>query len=175
MIKMPTKTRKRNKKLKDKWVIASVLVAIILGVPVAVIEVINYENSLPSPKLDVKNYGFYVNTTLSEDNATYIGLKPTFPSYITNIGNVPVHIVVCDVYLSQNGKPSNLSGESISEIAYLKPEDSISYNFTKYFEVSIPVHTLTVGDVTNYLLLVGYYTQNLNDIKWLWVNPYPLT
>jgi hypothetical protein len=132
-------------------------------------------NSLPSPNLDVKIYNWYVNTTLNEDNTTYTGLKITIPSYITNTGNVPVHIVVCDVFLSINGKPSNLSDERLSEIAYLKPEDIFACNFTKYFNVSIPVKTATLEDLTNYLLLVGYYTQNINDIKYVWIDPSKIT
>ena len=94
---------------------------------IAIPLVINYVNSLPSPKLDVKMYDWYVNTTISEDNTTYTGLKTTFPSYITNTGNVPVHIAACDVFLSENGKPSNLSDERLSEITYLKPDDIFAY------------------------------------------------
>jgi len=132
-----------------------------------------YVNSLPSPKLDVKIYDWSVNTTQNEDNTTYVGLNTTFPSYLTNTGNVPINIVVCDVYLSQNGKPTNLSEERISEIAYLKPQDNFAYNFTKYFNVSIPEKSPEAFDniYNHYLLVVGYYTQNLNDVKWIWISP----
>lgn len=78
--------------------------------------------------------------------------------------------MVCDVFLGINGKPSDLSGELLSEVAYLKPLEVISYNFTKYFSVSIPVKTATWENTANYLLLVGYYTQNINDIKYDWLN-----
>jgi hypothetical protein len=165
-------------KRKGKWTnkrltIVGILIAIILGAPLTVIGVINYENSLPHPKLDVKIYSWYVNTTLNEDNTTYIGLNATFPAYITNTGNVPINIVLCDVYLSQNGTPSNISGEPISEIAYLKAGDIFAYNFTKYFNVSIPVNsTSAFGNIYNdYFLVVGYYTQNINDVTWVWTSP----
>jgi len=114
-------------------------IGIVVMVAVAFIPICyEYLNSLPSAKLDVKIYDWSINTTQNEDNTTYIGLNTTFPSYLTNTGNVPINIIVCDVYLSQNGKPTNLSEERISEIAYLKPQDNFAYNFTKYFNVSIP-------------------------------------
>ncbi len=172
-------SKRKQKRTDNKWTIAGVIVAIvavIIAVPVAYIQVISYENSLPSPKLDVQIYDWYVNTTLNQDNTTYIGLNTTFPSYITNTGNVPVHIVDCDVFQSQNGNPINDSGKPLySEIAYLKPQDSISYNFTKYFNISIPVNKATLGDLYDYLLVVGYYTQNPYDIKYVWISPPSVT
>jgi hypothetical protein len=156
---------------RQQWAIG-IIVAIVLALIPITYEVIN---SLPAPKLDVKTYGWYVNVTTTKDNTTYTGLNATFPAYITNIGNVPVHVVVCDVFLSKDGKPSNLSDELLSEIAYLKPDDSFPYNFTKHFDVSMPVNTTTPLELTNYLLLVGYYTQNLNDIKYFWIDPSKIT
>jgi len=159
----------RHKKLRmttKQWTIVGVIIAM-LGIPLTVIGVINWWNSLPSPNLDIKIYGWTVETPRNEDNTAYIGLNTTFPAHITNTGNVPIHIVACDVFQSKNGQPVDIGDQYLSEIAYLKPDDMFNYNFTKYFSFSTPTNTLNSGDVTNYFLLV-MYTSNSMDTKSYW-------
>ena len=57
---------------------------------------------------------------------------------------------------------------------YLKADDSFTYNFTKYFDVSVPITNMTGEDamdiIINYLLLVVYYTKNSQDTQCYWVD-----
>lgn len=151
---------------RQQWAIGIIVAIGLVFVPI----IYDYVKNLPSPNLDVKIYTWRLDTTLNENKTIYTGLKTTFPSYITNIGNVPIHIVICDIYLNVNGKPSNLSSVSISEITYLKPQESYPYNFTKHFNVSLPVAT-TPLESNKYFLVVGYYTLNYNEIKYVWIEP----
>ena len=129
---------------------------------------------IPSTKLQVTVLtGGKVVPTYNLDNSTIIGLNVTFPTDISNIGNTPIHIAACDVFMEQDGKPINVTQEPFSEIEYLKPQDSFTYNFTKYFEVSIPTANMTEADLvnlgTNYSLLVMYYS-NPQNYQSYWVN-----
>ena len=108
-------------------------------------------------------------------NRTIItGLNVTIPTTISNTGNVPIHIAACDVFMTNEAKPTNLTDQIIGEVMYLKADDSFTYNFTKYFDVSVPITNMTVGDamdiIKNYLLLVVYYTKNSQDTQCHWVD-----
>jgi hypothetical protein len=145
------------------------IIAIIIAVATPIlIELVSYWNSLPHPNLTITLLNWTIYPTYNQDNTTFIRLNATFPAEIINNGNVPIHIVACDVFLTRNGKPSNISAEQLNEIAYLKPQDSFPYNFTKTFNVSIPVNEFTYGDAVNYMLLVVYYTNNPLDSKSVW-------
>jgi hypothetical protein len=161
-----TKRKKHNITAKQ-WAAIGVLATIAVGLPATAIAIINYLNSLPSPNLDIKIYSWNVKTPRNEENTAYTGLNTTFPAQIINTGNVPIHIVACDVFQSKNGKPIDTYDEPLSEIAYLKPQDTFSYNFTKYFSFSAPRNTLTSEDVTNYFLLVMYTTDTMG-VKQYW-------
>ena len=165
-----------SRKWKKHKLLAVVFIAI-----TAIILIANFLGALavlhdfvvpPTANLDIAIYGWTIYPTYNNDNTTIIGLNATFPSHITNIGKIPVHIVVFDVFLDKNGKPliEGNSNESISEIMYLKPQDSFSYNFTKSFAVSIPAKPMTLdtlNQLNSYYLLVGC-RENSQDIKQIW-------
>jgi hypothetical protein len=156
-----------NLSKKNYWVtiIGTIITIIALIVTLYSIGIISL------PNVNVKIYSWSVKPIYNEDNTTIIQLNTIFPSHITNTGNVPVHIVVYTVYLSENGNPVDLQEEAISEICYLKPQETFTYNLTKSFNVNLPVNSANVQDLTSYLIEVKYYTQNLYDIKSQWINP----
>lgn len=161
---------------KSKWTtkritVVGIVLATIIGIATIVVVVIPL---MPSTKLQVTVLtGGKVTPTYNLSNSTIISLNVTFPTVISNIGNNPIHIAACDVFIEQDGKPTNVTQEAFSEIAYLKPQDSITYNFTKYFEVSIPATNMTEADLIhlgcNYSLLVMYYS-NPQNYQSYWVD-----
>jgi len=161
-----------TKKLKKHKVIAGVFIIVL-----AIILIANFLGALkfiyeffsPTMRLSVRAYTGEFIPTYNENKTAFIGLNATFPTQITNTGKVPVHIVACDVFM----KPVDVVDEKISEITYLKPQDSFSYNITKYFDVMIPLNS--TEDVTpyftDYVLLVMYadYSNPL-DIRSVWAD-----
>ncbi|MFA5869697.1 MAG: hypothetical protein WC941_08370 [Candidatus Bathyarchaeia archaeon] len=152
--------------INQKWVITTIIAVLGLFLGISA-----YMKNLPAPNVDIKIYSGKIETNLNENKTIYTGLKTTFPALIVNTGNVPVNIVICKVYLRVDGKPNNLSDVPLSQIAYLKPNDSFEYNFTNYFDVSMPVSTTSPKDIINYLLLLGYQPSNNDEIKFVWIDP----
>ncbi len=163
----------KSKWTTKRWTVLGIVLATIIGLAMVIIAVIPL---IPSTKLQVTCLtGGKVVPIYNADNSTIIGLNVTFPSDISNIGNTPIHIAACDVFIEENGQPVNYSQaqEPLGEVYYLKPQDSFTYNFTKYFVVSIPTANMTEEDAvrlgTDYYLLIMYYS-NAQNYQSYWVN-----
>ena len=70
------------------WAIGIAVTIIVALIPVFY----EYQASLPAPKLNVDILNWYENFTMNADNTSYAAIKPTFPSAISNTGNVPIHL-----------------------------------------------------------------------------------
>jgi hypothetical protein len=136
----------------------------IMGILVAIILLWNF--SLPAPNLSIAVYGGNIKPIYNANKTSIIGLIPTFPAIITNTGNVQIHIVICEIREDKNGEPFNITEAPITDIANLKPQETLKYNFTKTFDYSKPVTNLTMS----YWLGVTYWTQSLGDRKTVWFN-----
>lgn len=132
-----------------------------------------YDHFAPSAaNLDIAVYGWNVDFVKSNDNTTIVGFNVSIQTQITNTGKLPAHIVICDVYPSKNGKPviDENASATISEIMYLKPQDSLSYNYTKFFTVSTLLGNateFTLNDIASYYIYVGYRETSL-EVKQIW-------
>jgi hypothetical protein len=148
---------------RNKTVIITILVAVAaIFIPLAY----DYFKNLPSPNLSVAVYGGNIIPIINKNDTAIVGLKPIFPAIITNTGNVPVHIASYELYENINGKPYNITVVPFSEKAYLKPQETLKYNFTKTFGYSYSGVNMTLS----YWLGVTYWTQNFGDNKTVWFN-----
>lgn len=162
---------KVKKKFKENKVFAVFIVAIIVIIGIAsflgALKVISDFFS-PTTNLGIKLYDFIIFPTYNENKTAWIGLNTTFPAQITNTGKIPVHIVACDVFMLPVGE---LEEQHPSEIKYLKPQESFSYNFTKYFDVSMPLDEgIYASQLNNFTLLVMYTDDLSSDFKSVWTN-----
>ncbi len=165
------------KRIKQHKMLAAILIILIAITSLA--QVTGALNNLyemvesPAPKLNVAVYDYAIQTTNNSENTTFVNLNVTFPAHITNNGKAAAHIVVCDLFLHKDGKPAIDNTETLTEICYLKTQESFSYNFTKSFNVSIPAKPLTaeaIKEVSSYFILVGYwYGDDFRDIKQQWI------
>lgn len=119
--------------------------------------------------LDLLVYRSDIVVDYSDDNTTVIGYNTTFVTQFTNTGDIPLTIMACDVFRQdQNGSLIDVRDPLAANLGYLKPNDSLNYNFTKYFEVSIPVEN---GIISEFMLFTSY-RDNSNNIEQLWVDPF---
>jgi len=174
-LKADTETPIRNNRTElttKRWtIIGSVgtIVAILVTIAIFVIP------NIPSPNLQVDIIsGASVIPTYDTNHTSLIGINVTIPTVITNVGNIPIHIAACEVFMSENGKPSwDSSTVSIGEVKYLQQDESFTYNFTKYFQISMPnnlTYQQMIDLTTKYFLDVFYYTYDQNDYQQYWVN-----
>lgn len=144
---------------------AIVLTANFLGALQSIYEILAPKNA----NLDLLVYRSDIVVDYNDDNTTVIGYNTTFITQFTNIGDIPLTIMACDVFRKNpNGTLIDVRDPLASNLGYLKPNDSLNYNFTKYFKVSIPVE---IGVISGFMLFTSY-RDNSNNIKNLWVNPF---
>lgn len=133
----------------------------IMGIVIAIMLIWSF---LPAPNLSIAVNGGNIKPIYNENKTLIIGLIPTFPAIITNTGNVQIHIVICEIREDNNGKPFNTIEAPITDIANLKPQETLKYNFTKTFDYSKPLTNITMS----FWLGVTYWTQSLGDRKTVW-------
>jgi hypothetical protein len=156
-----TKRRKSKKLTGKEWTIISVIVAIVFGVPTVIFGIIPLIQSIPSSKLDVLIYTSTTDLIYSPDNTTVTGFNVTFSAQMTNTGNIPLTVAAIDI-LPKNNLPHE-ADYPYSNIKYLQPNENYDCNFTKLFNVSIPVKT---GTIEQYIGVIGY-RDSLNNYKWV--------
>jgi len=155
---MKRTTGKRKKKpTATQWKI----IAVILGVPTFIVALITLIQFIPFSNLDVLMYESTTDLIYSNDNTTVIGFNVTFSAQITNTGNIPLHIIAFDIF-PKNSIPSDKSYPYVS-IRYLQPNESFDHNFTKLFNVLIPVKTGTIEQYVGAVI----YRDNSGNVKWV--------
>ena len=100
-----TKKRKRSKWTSKRLTIIGLIVAVIIGIP----SFITIFPLIPHVELQVNLISNGEVHPFFNTNRTIItGLNVTIPTTISNTGNVPIHIAACDVFMTNEGKPTNL-------------------------------------------------------------------
>lgn len=157
---MKTRESARKKLTIRQWTIIGV-VATIVTLGVAIVFGLNNWRPFPHSDLDVLVYSSQTELIYNDDNTTVIGFNITFNSQMTNVGNIPLTIAAIDI-LPKNNLPHE-ADYVYANIKYLQPNENYDRNFTKLFNVSIPVKT---GKIEQYIGVVGY-RDSLNNYKWV--------
>jgi hypothetical protein len=164
------KLSKGSSKTESRWEEKNYKLTLLVVIPLAIIGtivgILVWRNSLPAPNLSIETYGGTIIPIYNANKTSIFGLTPTIPAIITNTGNVPIHVAICEIHEDRDGKPFNLTEQTLRDIADLKPQETLKYNFTKTFSYTNPVTNITVS----YWLGVTYWTDSFEDRRTVWYN-----